>query len=386
MQHHRKNIFFIASWLPSKHDAYEGDFILRHAQAAALLHNVTLVYAIETNITENKNSITDIEHQSNLTIYRIYLHKRYNSFILKNKYYKTINQLFYSIHQKNPFQIIHANVHWRAGYSALQLSKKYKIPFVLSEHSAYFNTNYYSRISVNAYSFLKKIIVKNILRKAAMVLPVSNYLAYWIKKFEPATNTNAVSNVVDETQFCFMPPTKTEPFVFLHASMGWPEKNIDIMIDAVRILSLQQLNFELHLYTPITTVLKTAIQSYQLHAYIKLRGTIAHSEMPNAIKNSHATILYSSMETQGCILLESLCCGRPIIAGSAPVFTETVSATNGYKNSYNSPENLMQLMHSMITNYETFDQVQISKDAIAKYGMVAIAAAFDNVYQSNIKA
>jgi glycosyltransferase involved in cell wall biosynthesis len=379
------HIFFIASWLPSLHDAFEGDFILRHAQAAALLHKVTLVFAIETDVIGNVDCQIETTTEGNLTTHKIYLHAKYKSVFRKNKYYIEIEKLFVAQHKINKIDLIHANVHWRAGYSAYLIHRKHKVPYVISEHSAYFNTNYYTRLSVASYSVLKKIITKIVLRKAAMVMPVSNYLSYWIKKFVPTTICTTVSNVVDDELFYYMPAPSNQAFIFLHASMGWAEKNIQMMIDAVRILSLQNQQFELHLYTPITEELKYAVQSNQLHAYIKLKGIIQHTDMPAAIQQSNATILYSNMETQGCILLESICCGRPIIAGCAPVFTETVTATNGFANNYNSAENLMQLMHRMIANYKEFDQEQISKDAIAKYGMRAIANRFNDVYNMVLK-
>ena len=96
MSNSQKNIFFIASWFPSKDDEFLGDFILRHAQAIGLQHKVTVVFAIECNLFSEKIKI-ETEENNNLKIIRIYIASTKNKFI----YYQQIQKIFTQENTKN---------------------------------------------------------------------------------------------------------------------------------------------------------------------------------------------------------------------------------------------------------------------------------------------
>ena len=40
----RKNILWLASWYPNKIDGFKGDFIQRHAKAAAIYEDVQVIH------------------------------------------------------------------------------------------------------------------------------------------------------------------------------------------------------------------------------------------------------------------------------------------------------------------------------------------------------
>jgi glycosyltransferase involved in cell wall biosynthesis len=379
MQSTSYHIFFIASWLPSKHDAYEGDFILRHAQAISLYHQVSVAYIIESDVADNEEILTEEEHLGNLHIYRVYLHKKFTRFYAKQKYYEAMQTVFTKVNNIKKIDIIHANIHWRAGYSAYLLHKKYNIPYCISEHSAYFNTDYYQQNSIATYSTLKKYLVRKSLVHAAYCLPVSNYLATWMQKFDQRIRTIVVSNVVAD-YFAPQAISKNEhQFVFMHASMAWAEKNVNVIVAAAKLLWQERKDFALHLYIPTTNEVSITAKALP---FCKVFGNVPHQEMPAAIANCDATILLSDMETQGCIILESLAMGKPVIAGAAPVFPEMI--THGY-NGLIAKENtsiaLKNLMCNMIDNYKNFTQFDIAKDAKEKYSMAMICQQFTNVYQ-----
>ncbi len=111
------HICILASWLPNKYDAYEGDFILRHAEAIATVHKVTVLFVIEYDAVNN-TSVESEDVNDNLKIIRVYLPAKYKSFFYKHKYYTTVNDFFENINKFNPVDIIHAQVHWRAGNAA----------------------------------------------------------------------------------------------------------------------------------------------------------------------------------------------------------------------------------------------------------------------------
>jgi glycosyltransferase involved in cell wall biosynthesis len=374
----KKNIFFIASNLPSIVDAYDGDFILRHAQAIALRNNVYAVYAIETEMVTKKSVTFKIEN--NVHIYRIYLPINSNRLVLKYHYYQVVFHIFNKINAQHNIDIVHANIHWRAGFAALLLHKKYKIPYVLSEHVGYLNTNYYKKNSVAQYPWLKKYLSRLIFEKAKYVLPVSNYLEQWVKKFAPKAKTIVISNCVDTNLFYHQPKPPNNLVTFVHASMGWPEKNIDKIIEAAIKLKTIIQNFELHIYAPITPLLLQYIAHNNAQDYIKILKNIPHALMPKVLQQADALILYSTIETQGVIALEALCCGLPVIINNTGGTPEMATTHNAIVVDPGNMHELITAMQYIIENKNKYEADLIANDAKDKYGYEKIADDFESVY------
>ncbi len=376
------HIFFIASWLPSKIDAFEGDFILRHAEAIATIHKVSVVYIIETNKVivptlevENKNNY--------LKIYRTYLPIQYKNWFNKNEYYAAIFELFEKIHQTEKINIIHANVHWRAGYAAYLLSKKKNIPYILTEHSSYFNTQYYKQNSVANYNFIKKYFVKKTIQNAAIILPVSAYLQSMIEQFCKPKNITPISNVVDTNLFSFQRAIAANQFIFLHASSLIPEKNWPIIKKACELLYQKNKQFQLYLYCPNND--ETLTDYATKNSWLQLFNFVPYQNMPAVYASSHCLILFSQMETQGCVALESLCCGRPVITSNLPVFKEYITPNNGLQSITNTAEELCTLMQNMVENYSTFNLLEISKNAQLQFSYSTIATQISGIYTTILK-
>jgi glycosyltransferase involved in cell wall biosynthesis len=95
--------------------------------------------------------------------------------------------------------------------------------------------------------------------------------------------------------------------------------------------------------------------------------------------------LYSTSETQGVVILESLCCGKPNIVSNIPAFDTIIDDKNGLVGNFESPTILSQCMENMILNYEQYDQEKIALDAASKYSMAQIAALFSAVYDNVLK-
>jgi glycosyltransferase involved in cell wall biosynthesis len=373
-------ICFLASAIPSKADAYDGDYILRHAICISQSHEVSLFYAMETELCTEIQLETE-QYNERLTIYRYYLPAKNKHWLQKRTYYKT---LIRGVLDQGRFDLIHAQIHWRAGYLASQLSKKMGIPFVLSEHLGYFNTKFYSTNSVNQYFWLKKYLVKQTLRNASLVLPVSDTLGKWIQAFEPKSKISTVSNVVFEDQFYYTDPIQA-PFTFIHASGLSAEKNLKVMLDAILILAKEGLLFKFHFIAPQLKQIEDFKIQNRLEEIIENKGMITHEEMATVFQASHCNVLVSSSETQGCVIIESLSCGRPNIVSNIETFHEMINRSNGLISDLGDPISLANCMKSMIENYADYDLRSISKQAHSKYGAKHIASLFTQVYHSVLR-
>ena len=47
----RKKILWLVSWYPNRNDKFDGDFIQRHARAAAIYHDVHVIFVTDTEMS-----------------------------------------------------------------------------------------------------------------------------------------------------------------------------------------------------------------------------------------------------------------------------------------------------------------------------------------------
>jgi glycosyltransferase involved in cell wall biosynthesis len=374
-----QHIFAIASILPNKYDAYEGDFILRHAQAVALLHPVTLVYCID--LPDEQRSESEHEVQGKLQIYRIYLKQKLIKPLRIKAYAHAIDELFCKLGGKATFTVVHAHIHWRAGYAAYKLQRKYHIPYCLTEHLGYFNEIIYQKQSVPQYRAAKKLYTKRILRNAAVCMPVSQYLSKLIKSFEPHTQCQVVANVVNTHVFKYTTTAKPLVFTLLHMSnASVPQKNIVRMLQGMALAKDAGAVFKALLYVPQLPYVLESIAQYGLQDVVQIKPYVSYEAVAEIMQNVHCLVVYSIEETFSCVTAESLCCGTPVIGISVTGTAELINDTNGIKADPFKPQELADAIVSMQEQYDHYDLHSISKEASNLYCYAAIAEAINKVY------
>src|SRR5688572_22487713 len=121
----RKKILWLVSWYPNMNDRLDGDFIQRHARAAAIFHDVHVIFVTEAEIDEESKE--EINQATGLTEQVVYFRKKTGFFLKLRKYWKW-KQLFQKsieayIHKKGLPDIVHVHVPWKAGIMALWMKK-----------------------------------------------------------------------------------------------------------------------------------------------------------------------------------------------------------------------------------------------------------------------
>jgi len=132
----RKKILWLVSWYPNKNDRFDGDFIQRHARAAAIFHTIHVIFVTET---EMEQPIEQEWHQAtNITEQIIYFKKKkgpfarlYRQLRWKKLFQKAVEEY---ISKNGKPDGTHVHIPWKSGLIALWLKKKYHTPFLVSEH------------------------------------------------------------------------------------------------------------------------------------------------------------------------------------------------------------------------------------------------------------
>jgi len=376
----RRNILWLVSWYPSKKDRFLGDFIQRHARAAAIFHNIHVIYVTDSNESPRE----EVNEATGLTEQVIYIPKKRGvvNRILKQWRWRSayLNAVQQYINKKGKPDLVHVHVPWKAGIIALQLKKKYNLDYIVSEHWGIYNR------SVGDNYFTQPVYRRNFIRaiffNARICLSVSQFLAESVISILGQKEFVIIPNVVDTTLF-YHSSSKSEPFTFIHVSNMVPLKNVEGILKAFSDLVKIDENVRLLLIGNK----KREVEFQQQYAYLINKniffiGEISYPEVASHMRRSHVLIMNSIMENAPCVISEALCCGLPVIATNVGGIPEMINETNGKLIPVNEEKSLSDAMKQMLINFNSYDQRSISKSATEKYSYSTISNAFNDVYNS----
>jgi glycosyltransferase involved in cell wall biosynthesis len=387
MNHKKKiKVLFLSAWYPNRYDAMAGLFVRKHAEAVSLYCDVTVLYVhgdknIDTfEVVKHKHGVID-----EITIYYPFKEKGWISKILKlinysKAYHKGIQEL--EIKKNNP-NIIHVNILTRTGVIAYLIKKRYKIPYVITEHwSRYFrNRNSY-------HGIIRKLFTTLVVKHASAIMPVSKRLEEAMKKHKLLNiNYQVVHNVVDDFFFQEVKSNRTSNKKrILHIScFEEPVKNICGILRAVKSLSSHRIDFEV-------VIVGTGMDYEHVRSYandlnlpdnlIEFTGELSSAEVAIQFHRADFFVLFSNYENAPVVISESLCCGKPVISTDVGGVSEMVDDTNGILIPAKDEIALATAMDYMLDNFIKYNSREIGKEAQEKYSFSHVGSIITNIYYS----
>jgi glycosyltransferase involved in cell wall biosynthesis len=377
----RKKIIWLCSWYPNKYDAFDGDFIQRHARAAALYNDIFVIH-VRAGAENGSLKTEDVTAEEGLTEKIVY-YKPSKSFFAKfiNHYryihfFKTAVRK-YVIENGKP-DAVHVHVPVKAGIIAQWIKKVYKIPFIVSEHwwiyNDLVNENYRER-----NLFFKRATEKTI-AGASVFLSVSKFLGDAVNKFVLPKQYQIIPNVVNTDLFYFREKIDKK-FRFIHVSNMVPLKNVESILQAAYQLYKSGCDFEFILIGNKDNVYPAYAEKLGLPAdAVKFPGEIPYKNVAKELQKSNAFVINCKTETFCCAAAEALCCGLPVIAANAGALPELVNDENGILIKTDRIDELTEAMKKMIDNYTAFNRKKIAEDAKSKFNYSIIGKKFDDIY------
>ena len=379
----RKKILWLPSWYPNKYDAFDGDFIQRHAKAAALYHDVYVLFIKQfpehVFVEEEKN-----EGNDGLVERLIYLPKkkgplgRLANFIAWQRCYRKTVKVIVEIEKPH---LIHVHVPWKAGLMALWAKREFNLPYIVTEHWGIYNTVAEDNIYTKPFLFRQSL--KRIYQQAASFVSVSRYLGEGLNRSLVKEDFTVIPNVVDTALF-FPSSDKYERFTFVHVSNMVPLKNVEGILEAYKFF-ISQTKADARLI-----LIGNKEDSYQLMAAklnlsaddVSFKGETSYDEVANEVRRCHAFILNSHIENSPCVIGEALCCGLPVIATAVGGIPELINEENGIIISPQNPKMLALAMKEMYQDSARFNADKIAAAAEQKFSPPVVSEAFNCLYQS----
>lgn len=374
----RKNILFISSWFPNKVEQSNGNFVQRHAEAVSLKHHVEILHSIGDFHQKEKYLIDDQIVNGIKTVIVYYRNSKnpLQNFYRRMKAYK----IGFSRMQKP--DLVHANVLHNSMFFAVYLKNKLNIPFVISEHWTAYQEN-----ASDAHGNLWRFFAKWIANQSSAVLPVSENLKKGLIALGVKKPIHVISNVVNTDVFKLNNEVKKdEVFTFLHVSSLVKRKNPDKIIVAAKKLFDAGYKFHLKIGGSDFKHLEKQIIDLSASDYISTFGLLPLSGVAEKMQQSHALILFSENETQGCVLVEANACGIPVISSKVGGVPEFVNEKTGVLVEKNNVEDLYLAMEKVLLHQVNFESPEILHQQIKeKYSPEKIAEAFSEVYEFVLK-
>lgn len=351
----------------------------RHAEAVAMSHEVEILHTIG-DFNQQEEFIFDDKMINGIRTLIIYYKNSKNpvkNFLKRMKAYKM------GFSKMNKPDLIHANVLHNNMLFAVYVKRKFKIPFVVTEHWTAFQEENLSKTSKNI-----KRIARYIAKNAGYIMPVSNNLKESLQLMGIKVPMKVISNVVDTDVFDIKPESGgSDSTKFLHVSSLIPRKKPDEIIKAIHSLHQNGFNVSLEIGGDgETQPLINLVKQLKAENYIKVFDAISYQKVAEKMQHSDYFILFSENETQGCVILESYACGKPVISTKVGGAAEFIIDGLGIGLERNNTDQLYSVLEKICRKEYSFkDKKQIREVVLEKYSKESIARQFTEIYQQIVK-
>lgn len=378
-------VLWLPSWYPNKFDSFLGDFVQRHAIATSNFYPVTVFHIPQlSEISQPQKSHTHISTNKNLKEIIYYLKFKTTRFKFLDKlrynfiYYKKATQYLTSYFEKHGLpELVHVHVPMKAGNIARWIKMKYKINYIVSEHSSG-----YMASDPNGFfkkPFLHQQQVKAVFKNATSVTNVSGAIAKILIKTFKLPHVHIIYNTVDIDYFNYS-GVKEETFTFIHVSTLTNQKNIKGILKTFGKYAAYGKKWKLKLVGPYSNEVVSLVQFYKLQEYVELKGEVTYQEVAMHMRSAHVFVLFSLYENFPCVVIEALCCGLPVISSNIAGINEAVNETNGILVESENEIELLEALLKIQKEYNNFHPEVISANAISRYSYSEIGKQIFGLY------
>lgn len=391
------NIFLIPSWYPDENNYVQGIFVKEQFESLAELYpgdnfiisNFTKYNLPFKNPGDAIKSFGKYKEERRIMVNRItenFIEIKNSVLTWSEKLKGDISNLIES-NQENYFQavevsgkidLIHAHVSYPGGYLAWDLKKKFKIPYVITEHMGPFpfkkflrNGKLQKKISAPVLNSDKMIAVSSSLSKEIQVLT--------------GMRAEVIPNLVNEEIFKLREHTETKNnFSFLTVCSLIESKGIPELLEAIKISADKNpdLKFTIAGTGEMENYVNKFIKTNQLQSILNLKTKLNREEVIKEFTNCDAYILPSRHESFGISYIEAMACGKPVIATECGGPSDFVNKDNGIlvkTGNVNEISDAVLKMSEGITNY---DSVKIRNFFLENFSRKVVCEKIYSVYKN----
>lgn len=276
--------------------------------------------------------------------------------------------------------IIHAHSVLWGGYGAMLVSRKYDIPYIITEHLS-------SCIKIKQSDW-KDFYVRQAFLNSEKVFAVSSSFAHKLQKYCENKKIEIMHNPVNLQDFCLPKERRGEhPFTFLTVGFLKKIKGIDILINAFHNAFSNNNDIKLRIGGEGIEKKNLAklVSTLHLDSQVEFLGRLSRKQVSCEMKNSNIFVLPSRFETFGIVLIEALASGTPVVATKCGGPEDIVNNKVGRLIETNNVEELSKALKYMYENYYKFDSNEIRKYVSNNFSNMALSNKLLNTYKQILK-
>lgn len=259
----------------------------------------------------------------------------------------TLTRQVRRLHSQEPFDLIHAHAPLPCGHAAMLLSKKLRIPFVVSVHGL---DAFSVRQAGPVWGKWCRAQCARVYRAARAVICVSQKVANQVAQCREVTSV-VVHNGVDES--LFSPGPEAAPLTVLSVGNLIPIKGHELLLRAFAQASISTPDCRLEIIGdgPAGSRLLGLAHDLGIATRVSFRGKLGRQDVANAMKRCAVFALPSSYEGLGCVYLEAMSSAKPAIGCLGQGIEEIIeNGGNGLLISPGSQEKLSSALRILLSD------------------------------------
>ena len=370
-------VVFLARWYPHKYDPMFGLFVQRHAEAAALFNEVSVIYV---HPDEHSRKTFEFERilENGVDTIRVYYRKT-DRLTSPFRYFKACRKALRMVGKPD---LIHVHVLTRMGLVALREKKLHGIPYLITEHwSRYLPGNDFS-------GFLRRRLTKLVVKNASLVSTVTDCLSEAMKSHGLQNpNYQVIPNVVDVKLFKPIPHHNETPKIVHISCFEDKSKNISGLLRAFKMMKEKGVDYQAVLIGEGMDLkaMKSLSETLGLQQKVRFTGLLQGQELVHELATGDFFVLSSHYETAGVVLVEALACGLPLVATRVGGIPEIVNESNGLLVPPGDPQALAEAMEQCCRTYMNYDPQTLHDSVVERYCYESVGQLLDNWYHQTQK-
>ena len=253
----------------------------------------------------------------------------------------------------------------------------YRIPVIITEQ--------YSIFPLGKLGFFDRVRARFAMKRAEMILPVSNALKEAIEAYGIRNEFQVVPNAVNTEMF--YPPSHrnqsgNKKRILMVANLV-PIKGIPYLLQALAQIKRKREDFVLDIvgdgvkrveYEELTKELG-------IEDMVHFHGYKLKEEVAELMRSCDFLILPSLCETFGAVIIEALATGKPVVASDVGGIKEIINEDLGILVPPGDIKELQRAIEFMLDNYVNYSPQELSAHAREKFAYEPVGQLLHTIYQ-----
>jgi len=375
-------VLFIARWYPDRKDPQLGVFIKKHAQAAALFSDVSLLYISPFDPALQVTDFYISSEQGVLQLFIYYRKSRLKLITLLRMYFAYRRGWRSVLKNAGRPDLIHAHVLLKPGLMAYLLAKQHGLKYLITEHwTGYVNNLFHEKPVI--YRWLSHYVS----RHASALTVVSESLKAAMIRSGFTDNITVIPNVVDQPEKIKTGAATEKIRMLTVADLLDSQKNISATIRAVTRISRKRKDMEFHIVGggPDEDLLKRlATESGVKDTFVFFHGRKNNEEVYEFLNDASFVIVNSNVETFSVVTAEALSCGKPVVATRSGGPEEILTERTGMLIEKGKDEQLENAILRMMDQYKQYDANELRVSVAERFSRKRAGESFYRIYRQMV--